>query len=39
MMPNSVWNIHAQVVAATMPGHGTHGQQRQERTTERPQKS
>ncbi len=20
MIPNSVWNIHAQVVAATMPG-------------------
>ena len=31
MIPNSVWNIHAQVVAATMPGT-THGISASERT-------
>ena len=35
MMPNSVWNIHAQVVAATMPGM-TQGMTVSERTIARP---
>jgi hypothetical protein len=37
MIPNSVWNIHAQVVAATMPGM-THGISVIERTIARPAK-
>ena len=37
MIPNSVWNIHAQVVAATMPGI-TQGMSVTERTSARPAK-
>ena len=35
MIPNSVWNIQAQVVAATMPGM-TQGMTASARTTARP---